>query len=219
MSLPLHINEPILTERLVLRPFEAADLDAVHDMQSRPEVVRYLYWQPRDRREAKASLKRKMGLTRIDKAGDVLNLAVTERSGGVVIGDVMLTYTSALHQQAELGYLFSPAVHGQGYATEATAIMVDLAFDVVDVHRVFAHLDPRNTPSARLLERLGLRLEGHLVQNEMVKGEWTDDLIYGVLADEWATLRAGRSAGRSAGGPTPGSTGGSTGRPSARRPN
>jgi RimJ/RimL family protein N-acetyltransferase len=195
MALPLHITEPIVTERLTLRPFETGDLDAVHDIQSRPEVVRYLYWQPRDRREARASLKRKIGQTRIEKTGDVLNLAVTERSGGVVIGDVMLAYTSALHHQAELGYVFLPAAHGHGYATEASAVMVDLAFEAVGVHRVFAHLDPRNTPSARLLERLGLRLEGHLVQNEMVKGEWTDDLIYGVLADEWAVLRAGRSQG------------------------
>ena len=101
----------------------------------------------------------------------------------------MLTYTSAVHNQAELGYLFHPDWQGQGLATEAARALVDLAFASLGVHRVFAHLDARNTRSARLLERLGMRREAHLVQNEWVKGEWTDDVVYAVLTDEWAAQR------------------------------
>jgi RimJ/RimL family protein N-acetyltransferase len=193
MSPPVRIVRPVLTERLVLRPFESNDLDALFDLQSRPEVARYLYWEPRTRRQTKAVLKRKVGWHGIEGEGDTINLAVTVRDGGGggvdggrVIGDVLLTYTSAVHQQAELGYMFHPDWHGHGYATEAAAALVGLAFGKLGVHRVMAHLDARNVRSARVLERLGMRREAHLVQNEWVKGEWTDDVVYAVLAEEWA---------------------------------
>jgi RimJ/RimL family protein N-acetyltransferase len=198
MPPPLHIVRPLTTERLVLRPFESGDLDVLADLQSRPDVVRYLYWEPRTRRQVKAALRRKLERSEIVREGDSLNLAVTlkpeEGNGarpGPLIGDVLLTYTSAVHQQAELGYVFHPDWHGHGYAIEAAVALVDLAFDRLDVHRVFAHLDARNDRSARLLERLGLRREAHLRQNEWVKGEWTDDLIYAVLAEEWPERRLG----------------------------
>ena len=189
MPAPLHVTRPWETARLVLRPFEAGDLDALADLQGRAEVARYLYWEPRTRRQAKAALKRKVECRRIEREGDILNLAVTLREGGPVIGDVLLTYLSAVHQQAELGYVFHPDWHGQGYATEAAGAMVDAAFGRLGVHRVCAHLDARNLRSAALLERLGLRREAHLRQNEWVKGEWTDDVTYGLLAEEWAEAR------------------------------
>ena len=78
-------------------------------------------------------------------------------------------------------------------ATEAVGSMVDLGFRALGVHRISAHLDARNTRSARLLERLGMRREARLAHNEWVKGEWTDDVIYAVLADEWAARRLGVS--------------------------
>src|ERR1700728_1596306 len=106
----VHITRPIGTPRLVLRPFETGDLDALCDLQSRLEVARYLYWEPRNRRESRSSLRRKINLTHIDREGDTINLAVVERVTNAVVGDVMLTYTSANHQQAEIGYLFLPAV-------------------------------------------------------------------------------------------------------------
>ena len=93
------------------------------------------------------------------------------------------------HRQAEIGYTFAPEHHGHGYATEAAAAMVDLAVTVLGAHRVCGRLDSRNAPSARVLERLGMRHEAHLVQNEWVKGEWCDETIYAVLADEWAARR------------------------------
>jgi RimJ/RimL family protein N-acetyltransferase len=187
----LHISEPIALPRVFLRPFVESDLAALHDMQSRPEVARYLSWEPRTLVESGKSLERKMGLTSVTHEGDSLNVAVTLRKGGPVIGDVILTYTSARHQQAEVGYLFHPDVQGQGLATQAVGTVVDLGFRRLGVHRVSAHLDARNTRSARLLERLGLRREARLTQNEWVKGEWTDEVIYGVLADEWAARRLG----------------------------
>jgi RimJ/RimL family protein N-acetyltransferase len=185
----VRLTEPLRTERLILRHFTSSDLEAVYDMQSRPEVARYLYWSPRDRRGAAESLQEKVKCTRIEAEGDILNLAAERAPGGPVIGDLMLHYVSAKHRQAEIGYIFHPEAQGQGLATEAARAMVDLAFGALEAHRVFGQIDARNTASARVLERLGLRREAHLVENEWVKGEWTDEVIYAVLADEWARIR------------------------------
>jgi RimJ/RimL family protein N-acetyltransferase len=185
----VHLTDPLRTERLILRLFTSDDLDAVYDMQSRPEVARYLYWSPRDRRGAADSLREKLKCSSIEVEGDILNLAVTRSRGGPVIGDLMLHYVSAAHRQAEIGYVFHPDAQGEGLATEAARAVVDLAFRELGVHRVFGQIDARNIASARVLERVGMRREAHLVENEWVKGEWTDEVIYAVLAHEWAKSR------------------------------
>ncbi|MFB9236755.1 GNAT family N-acetyltransferase [Plantactinospora siamensis] len=176
---------PIRTARLDLRPFEPTDLAALHAYRSRPDVVRYLYEEPDDEAATRASLERRLRRTALRTGGDALNLAVVVRETGRLVGDVMLAWTSAEHRQGEIGYVFHPAAAGRGYATEAAAEMLRLGFEWLGLHRVVGRLDARNTASARVLERLGMRREAHLVQNEFVKGEWTDEAIYALLAAEW----------------------------------
>jgi RimJ/RimL family protein N-acetyltransferase len=81
----------------------------------------------------------------------------------------------------------NPAVRGLGYATEATGLLVGYLFAGWDKHKITASCDARNTASAALLERLGMRREGHLRESTWAKGEWTDDLLYGLLHDDWNT--------------------------------
>ncbi|BDZ45666.1 hypothetical protein GCM10025866_15750 [Naasia aerilata] len=90
---------------------------------------------------------------------------------------------------AEIGYVFAPDVAGRGYATEACRPLLALAFEELGVHRVMGRLDARNGASARVLERLGMRLEAHFVEDDWFKGEWTSTLVYAMLDREW---RAGR---------------------------
>jgi RimJ/RimL family protein N-acetyltransferase len=187
----LTITDPIHTERLVIRPFVADDMDGLYDLQSRPEVTRYLYWETRTHDEVAESLALKMGRTTIAQEGDIITLAVALADGGPLIGDLMLGYKSATHHSVEIGYTFNPKYHGHGYATEAAGVLLALAFEHLGAHRVWANLDARNERSALLLERLGLRREAHLVENEWVKGKWTDEVIYAVLAGEWPQTHMG----------------------------
>ena len=174
---------PISTARLWLRPWRPEELDRYHQVRGNPEVVRYLYDEPLTRGQAAEKLA---GLhTEITAPGMWINLAVEVVGSGVVVGDVGLAWTSQSHRQAEIGYTFDASHRGRGYATEAAAAMVDLAFTGLGAHRVCGRLDARNDASARLLERLGMRREAHLIENELVKGEWTDEVIYAVLAREW----------------------------------
>ena len=85
----------------------------------------------------------------------------------------------------ELGYVFNPGAGGRGYATEAASAMLRLGFDGLGLHRIIARIDERNEPSARLARRLGMRQEARLVRNELFKGEWSTELDFAILADEW----------------------------------
>lgn len=181
----LRPSYPIETERLSLRPFCQDDLEGLYAYQSLPEVARYLYWEPRNMRESQEFLKQKMSASSVEKEGDWLVLAVVWRETGDLIGEVNLQWRSRQHRQGEIGYIFNPAYHGKGFATEAAEVVLRLGFEGLDLHRVVGRLDARNTASARVLERLGMRREAHLVHNEIVKGEWSDEVIYAMLRHEW----------------------------------
>lgn len=185
----LNPDYPIRTERLDLRPFTEDDLEALHAYQSRADVARYLYWEPYDELATREALARKRRRVALRTTGDVLNLAVVVRETRQLVGDVLLCWVSAEHRQGEVGYVFHPEHGGNGYATEAARMMVEIGFDLLGLHRIVGRLDARNTASARVLERLGMRREAHLRDSEFVKGEWTDEVVYAMLEDEWESRR------------------------------
>jgi RimJ/RimL family protein N-acetyltransferase len=176
---------PIATERLLLRPFEPGDLDALLAIHGDPQVTRYLYWETRGRDELRDVLAEKLGRTALADEGDGLNLAAVLKRTGELVGDVVLFWRSREHRQGEVGYMLAPAHGGRGYATEAARELLRLGFEELGLHRITGRLDARNEPSVRVLERLGMRREAHLVENERVKGEWTSELVYALLEREW----------------------------------
>ncbi|KPC66328.1 GNAT family N-acetyltransferase [Streptomyces chattanoogensis] len=188
--LPYTPAYPIRTERLELRPVRAADFDAMYAYRSLPEVCRYLYTGPYEEDELRADLATKATRTTLRESGDILNLAVIVQETGQLVGDVTFVLTRAEHRQGRIGYVFHPGHGGHGYATEASRALLKLGFDDLHLHRIQAELDGRNAASARLLERLGMRREGHLRENEFLDGEWTDEVIYAMLASEWRRLTA-----------------------------
>jgi RimJ/RimL family protein N-acetyltransferase len=174
---------PLQTERLILRPFRAEDLEALHAIQSDESVTRYLYWEPRTLDEVRDTIRRKVGEC-VARPGGTLSIAVTLRDDDFLIGDCTL-HATAEHRQGEIGFVFNPAFHGRGYATEAGRVLLQLAFDGLRLHRVMGRLEARNRASAAVLERLGMRCEAHLIENEYVKGEWQSELVYALLESEW----------------------------------
>ncbi|GAA0358340.1 GNAT family protein [Microbispora corallina] len=176
---------PITTPRLTLRAFTEDDLDDLYAFHSLPEVARYLYWEARTREETEAALEEKIGRAEIRSDGDALSVAVELRETGRVVGDLTLFWRSEENRQGEIGYVFNPACHGRGLATEAARELLRLGFDGLGVHRLYGRCDARNIPSYRLMERLGMRREAHLVENEFFEGEWSDELVYAMLAREW----------------------------------
>ena len=185
MELPARPALPVRTARLVLRPFTAEDRDPLYAFHSDPDAVRYVPYPPRTREQVAMVLERKMANTELRRDGDLLELAAVRNHDQTLIGDLLLALRSAEHQTLEVGYIFTPAAGGQGYATEAVRALVDLGFGPIGARRIIARVDDRNRRSAALLERLGFRLEAHLVENEWFKAELTSELGYALLSREW----------------------------------
>ena len=135
---------------------------------------------------AAASLAKQSALVDVTN-GEWVSIAI--ESGGIVIGDVAVGL-SADGAVATLGYTLAPEHHRQGFAREAVAAVVDALFEHTAVHRIVATLDPENGPSMRLLESTGFQYEGLLRKAVLVRGEWVDDMFFGLL-------RADRMAWRS----------------------
>jgi RimJ/RimL family protein N-acetyltransferase len=177
-------DREIRTERLLLRRYRESDLDRLAAIKALPEVARYLYGEPATREEVELLLERRIASTRLEKDDDWIVLAVERQEDGLLLGDVTIFLRSVEHRQAEVGWVFHPDAAGHGYATEASRALIDLAFDTLGAHRVFARTDARNEPSSAPCHRLGMRQEAHFCESELFKGCWGDELVFAVLATE-----------------------------------
>jgi len=183
----LRVDAPIETERLRLRRFARDDLDGLAAIQARPEVARFLYWEPRGREEVEPALAKFIAEEGIsgEEDDESLSLAVERREDGALLGYVSIWLRSLEHRQVEVGFVFHPDAQGRGYATEAARELLALGFERLGAHRVFGRTDARNQGSAALMRRLGMRQEAHFREAEVFKGEWGDELVFAILADEW----------------------------------
>jgi RimJ/RimL family protein N-acetyltransferase len=173
------------TERLVLRRFRPEDAPVFAAYRSDPEIARYQSWEAPVSRAAAATLIERFG-TDDPRSPGWFQYAVELRSDGSLIGDVGV-HRHDNRRQADIGFTLAPAYQGRGYAVEAVRRVLDHLFTEEGLRRVSAECDARNLRSARLLERAGFRREGCRCANTWIKGEWTDDLLYGLLAEAWPT--------------------------------
>ena len=116
--------------------------------------------------------------------GTWFQLAVCLNDGGSMIGDIGMHFPGH-DEEAGIGYTLSPSYWGRRYMAEALPAVLDYLFRIQAMHRVTASVDPRNLRSVRALERLGMRLEAHHVQSEMLDGQPVDDCLYAMLREEW----------------------------------
>jgi len=182
MNLPYEFK-PLRTERLLLRPMTAADVDDIHAYQSREDVCRYLPYEPRTREEVAEKVAKFSAAITLAADGDYWQLALDR--DGRVLGDLYFTIASAANSTAEIGWTLHPDHHGQGYMSEAARAVLGIAFGEIGLHRVKADLDPRNHASIALCKRLGMREEAYFVEDEWFKGEWGDTGVYAILEREW----------------------------------
>ena len=173
----------ITTPRLILRWISADDVDSLYEIFSDPQVMRYWSTVPLPNREAAAELQREIAEGNTRERMFKWGLAL--RDSNTVIGTTTLFNLSLDNGRAELGYAMGRAHWGKGYMNEALNALVSHAFEVMELRRLEADVDPRNTASIRTLERLGFQREGFLRERWHVNGEIQDAFFYGLLRREW----------------------------------
>lgn len=181
---------PRRTERLSIRPCEPADLRSVFETRSQPEIAQWMPSHPTSYEDF---------VLRQGRSGAMDRCLVLELAGQVV-GDLYLHVDDAWAQaevaepakdaQAEIGWCLSPAHQGRGYATEAVTELARICFEDLGVRRLTAVAFADNTPSVRVMEKLGMQREA-LHRRESLHRDlgWVDSVVYALLAEDWRTER------------------------------
>ena len=160
---------PIKTERLIIRLAEPEDAESIFSYRSDFAENKYQGWFPDSVEEVRDYI------SNMPATMDIAN----------IIGDMGISFTNHNNMQAELGCTLHKDYQKKGYATEALKAIVDYLFGTLDKHRIIASVDPRNTASIQLIERLGFRKEAHFKESYYLRGDWVDDIIYAQLKTEW----------------------------------
>jgi RimJ/RimL family protein N-acetyltransferase len=172
------------TERLILRGLRDQDLPEFLNYLNDPEVAKYQSWGSYSESKAIAVIKDQQTI-HPGIPGRPFTFGTELKSSGAFIGHVVLTIQEKDHLQAEIGFTFARSSHRQGFGKEAATRVLDFAFEELSLHRVFAITDCENLASVALLSSLGMRREGHYIQNIWFKGKWGDEFQYAVLQSEW----------------------------------
>jgi ribosomal-protein-alanine N-acetyltransferase len=172
------------TERLVLREVAENDWPAVHAYAIDPLVSQFMLWGPNTEQETRDFVSQAIA-SQQEVPRQRYELAIVLQSSGQLVGTAGIGVTAPEHREGSIGYCLNRPMWGYGYATEAARRLLAFGFDKLDLHRVWATCDPQNLGSAHVLEKIGMRREGHLREHLWQKGKWRDSYVYAILEHEW----------------------------------
>ncbi len=176
------------TERLILREFTADDWQATFAYENDPRYLRFYERDEVTERQCQALIYQFI-LWQGEQPREKAQLAITLADTGELVGNVGVRRESANEPVADMGFELSPDYWGRGYATEAARAMVDWGFGEWWLDRIHAHCVSENTASARVLQRVGMRLEVRLRDHQFFRGRFWDLSLYGLLRSEWEAAR------------------------------
>ena len=171
------------TNRLVLREFIKEDLEDVHKYSSDTEVVRFLTSGPNTKEQTEKFLHNVISFKEEEQRKDY-DIDVTLKEKGTLMGACKIHIDSFNNKEASISYCYKKEFWGENYAAEAGKVMVKFDFNELGMHRVYATCDPENIKSAKVLERIGMKREGFLRENKLVKNQWRDSLLYSIISSD-----------------------------------
>jgi len=178
----------LLTHRLVLRGFEEADLAAVQSYASDPRLPGHVDWGPNSEEDARDFVLSAIA-SQSTNPRKRFDFAIVLRGEGALIGGCGLNVSAGNDYEASIGYFTAYDYWGQGYATEAAYRLLAFGFRGLGLHRTVATCDAENVASWRVLEKIGMRREGYLVEESWQGGRWRDSVLYAILDQEWARAK------------------------------
>ncbi|MEO5647933.1 MAG: GNAT family N-acetyltransferase [Chitinophagaceae bacterium] len=178
----------LTSDRLIIRYFTDEDLDDFFDYRRDPVVARYQGFDPFDRDEAFQFIQSQKKQL-FAEPGQWVQQALELKEDNKVIGDCAVRLDSNNTSIAEVGCTISPGYQSKGFAKEALFTLMQFLFEEANVHRVVGITDAENLPSIRMLKSVGMREEGHFIENIWFKGKWGSEFQFAILEREWLVLR------------------------------
>lgn len=176
--------KPLESTRLVLRKFTYNDVDTFWKYRANEDVAKFQGWSSYTKERAVDFVNEQIK-AESNIPGKWLQVAIELKDTGVMIGDCAIHTLLDDSTQVEIGFTLDPKYQERGYMTEVVTTLLDYLFYDLKKHRVSAITDVRNISSIKLLERIGMRREGHFIENIWFKGAWGDEYLYAILDKEW----------------------------------
>ncbi len=177
----------IATERLILRPFALDDAPEVQRLAGAREIAEVTANLPHPYPDGAAELWIATHAPTFDSGRGIVE-ALTLRTTGALIGAISLS-VEPKHERAELGYWLGVPYWGHGYCTEAARALVDYGFGEMGLRRIYARHFGSNPASGRVMQKVGMLLEGVLREHALKWGRVEDDVYYGLLRSDWEQAR------------------------------
>ncbi|MGW0078772.1 GNAT family N-acetyltransferase [Streptomyces cellulosae] len=174
--------------RLELRELAPDDVDAVFAIYGSAEATEHLSFEPRSRDQVEQIVTRSIAAATATPRTEYA-LAVIERETAELIGFVRLATDPHQQRGSTMGFALRPASGGVGYGVETVKLLLDIAFDDLDLHRVWGARSPLNTASARTMEAAGMVKEGTIREHVFKAGKWRDSVVHAILDREWNGAR------------------------------
>lgn len=178
-------DQPTLTTpRLFLRPFRLEDAAAVQLLAGDPDIAATTLNIPHPYPDGAAA---HWISTHAEswQQGKSVTFAMVLREDNTLLGCISLGFHPR-HEMAEMGYWVGKPYWGQGFGTEAAAAILDFGFNQLNLNRIYAYHLPRNPPSGRIMQKIGMTYEG-LLRQASKKGDTFEDLIlYAILREDYS---------------------------------
>lgn len=174
------------TKRLELRPIDINDRNSIFEYRSDYETNKYQGWIPENLDDVDKFIEKISSIA--NQSGSWFQFVIIEKGKKKIIGDIGILFLNVDNQQVEIGCTLHRDYQSKGYATEALKRVIDYLFDDLNKHRITASIDPENSNSIKLMERLGFRKEAHFIESLYLNEKWVDDMVFSLLKREWKCL-------------------------------
>lgn len=178
----------IFTERLIIRPLFENDLDGILSITGQPETYTYIPEKPMDELAARNMIECCQVIPDISSLpSDLVVVLVGTKE---LVGLLSFTTISKRFRTVEIGWMFHTSHRCKGYASEAACALMEYGFSTLGLHRIIATCDPRNIPSVRIMEKLGMRREAEFMDSVILgDGEWHNEYFYAITEKEWVNKK------------------------------
>lgn len=175
------------TKRLILRPVQPDDAEAMFDYLRDEETVRFITVPPVKTvtEVIENSIQSYFMLDPIGKWAIVYDQKM--------IGTIDLRLNEA-HRQAEIGYVLNKRYWGQGIMPEAAQAILAVGFDQLQLVRIFSEHDTRNPKSGRVMTKIGMQQEGVALKSQIIKGEIVDMVHYAITDTQYKMLQQAKKS-------------------------
>ncbi|WBQ02864.1 GNAT family N-acetyltransferase [Kribbella sp. CA-293567] len=169
--------------KITLRPLQPGDWTRIHEWASLAESCRYQPWGPNTEAETRAFVTTAIASASADPRTRYAWVATHPLTG--VLGTGELNIRHATWKRGEISYAVHPDFWGQGVASEIARILLEFGFGHLQLERIEATCDPRNSASAAVLKRIGMTHEGILRRTVLIRTGWRDSKLHSLIRPEW----------------------------------